>query len=176
MTQSETRLKIPHCESHTSHNQVGPQPSLPLRKAAPFLIWFINAHVEWLESTWREPERERETRRDQVLQAACDNRGQSLETLDILHYKLLAVLHDSTKWDGQESVSSIRVRWYSMDLCNSNLGTVTDNWTILKGPRKGNGRPIRGADGPARGTEGPATGTGRLLIARNPFNCTRSSY
>ena len=39
---------------------------------------------------------------------------------------------------------------------------VTDNWTIKKGPRKGNG-------GSVRGSEGPVTGTGPLLIARNPF-------
>ena len=52
---------------------------------------------------------------------------------------------------------------------------VTDNSTIKKGPRKGNGGPVRGTDGPVKGTEGPVRGTEGpvtgtpLLVARNPF-------
>ena len=44
---------------------------------------------------------------------------------------------------------------------------VTDDWTIKKGPCKGNRGPVTGTDGPARGTEGPVTGTGPS------FNCTK---
>ena len=57
------------------------------------------------------------------------------------------------------------------------IRAVTDNMTMKKGPCKGNGGPRKGNRwAPVTGTEGPVTGTGRLLIARNPFKCTRSCY
>ena len=59
---------------------------------------------------------------------------------------------------------------------NENPGAATDNWTINKSPRKGNGGPVRGTNYLVRGTERPVTGTRPLLIARNPLNRTSSPY
>ena len=51
-------------------------------------------------------------------------------------------------------------------------------------PRKGNGGPVKGTDAPergtaarlVRGTEDSVTRIGPLLIAQNPFNCTRAFH